>query len=232
LCDRACAGEAIEAWVVFDLDGTLIESEQIWADVRRRFVIDRGGHWNEGSAAAMIGMRTHEWARYIHNELGVGLAPGEIAQRVVERVVARLSECVPVLPGADAALKRLAKAFTLGLATSATLAVAKTALAKTGWERYFQVVVSADEVARGKPAPDVYLRALELLHAATARTAAVEDSANGIRSAYAARLVVIAIPNRAYPPDNAALSLATQVMNSLDDLSAAAVDRVLRERGG
>lgn len=205
--------------VIFDLDGTLIESEQIWRDVREAFVREHGGRWHSGAQAAMIGLRTDEWARYIHDDLRVPLEPDEIAKEVVAQVAARLHD-VPVLPGADAALERLARDFRLGLATSAALPVAQTVLERTGWRKYFAVVVSADEVPRGKPAPDVYLRALELLQADPARTAAVEDSANGIRSAHAAGLRVIAIPNHEFPPDAEVLALASRVLENLDQLNA------------
>ena len=175
-------------------------------------------------------MRTSEWARYMHDDLGVALAPDAIAEQVVNAVARALVKHMPVLPGANAALIRLAAAFPLGLATSAARPVAETALARTGWNKYFQVVVSADDVARGKPAPDVYLRALELMNADPRRTAAVEDSANGIRSAYAARLAVIAVPNREFPPDREALSLATRVLDSIGELDVATVDAVLQHR--
>lgn len=211
---------------MFDLDGTLIESEQIWRNVRHEFVVANGGYWKPDAAAAMIGMRTDEWARYMHDELGVALAPSEIAKRVVESLAERLKN-PPVLPGADAALRRLAGEFRLGLASSAALEVAQTVLTATGWDALFAVVVSADEVPRGKPEPDVYLRALKLLDADPSQAAAVEDSANGIRSAYAARIAVIAIPNHTFPPDAEALSLASRVVANLDDLDAALIRDVL-----
>lgn len=210
-------------WVIFDMDGTLIESEQIWRDVRRDFVLAHGGRWHDGAQQKMIGMRTAEWASYIREDLNVGLPPEKIADEVVDGVVERISEEVPVLPGADAALARLGSAFSLGLATSATLRVAQTVLAKTGWDKFFAVTVSADAVQRGKPAPDVYQRALQLLEADPVRTAAVEDSSNGIRSAHAAHLAVIAIPNREFPPDTQALALAERVISNLDSLDVALV---------
>jgi HAD superfamily hydrolase (TIGR01509 family) len=172
-------------------------------------------------------MRTEEWAQYIHGKLRVNIETGEIAERVVHKVVERISTHVPVLKGADGALERLAAAFRLGLATSATLVVAQTVLAKTGWNRYFPVIVSADAVPHGKPAPDVYLRALQLLIADPARTAAVEDSANGIRSAHAARLPAVAIPNRAFPPDAGALALAARVLSDLDEVQADTIRDIL-----
>jgi HAD superfamily hydrolase (TIGR01509 family) len=213
--------------VVFDLDGTLIESEQIWRDVRRDFVTANGGRWDDSAQRAMMGMRTIEWATYIHEKLGVALAPEVIAERVVAAVARRL-EHPPVLPSADAALARLAPRFRLGLASSAALAVAQTVLHATGWSRFFEVVVSSDEVERGKPAPDVYVRALALLAADPPSAAAIEDSANGIRSANAAGLAVIAIPNRAFPPDAGTLALASRIVANLDALDVSLVDGVLR----
>lgn len=204
--------------VIFDLDGTLVETEQVWRDVRREFVLSHGGRWHDDAQATMIGMRTAEWADYIHGDLGVALAPHEIAVLVVDGVVASLRKDVPILPGAPAALERASREFRLGLATSAARPVADIVLEKTGWSKYFEVVVSADDVARGKPAPDVYLRALELMHAKAADTEAVEDSTNGILSAHAAGLRVIAVPNHEFPPKPEALALATRVIPDLDAL--------------
>lgn len=204
--------------IIFDLDGTLVETEQIWRDVRREFVETHGGRWHDDAQATMIGMRTGEWADYIHDDLGVALPPHEIAHLVVDGVVAALRKNVPILPGAEAALERASRNFRLGLATSAARPVAESVLATTGWNRFFEVVVSADDVTRGKPAPDVYLRALELMHADPASTEAVEDSTNGIHSAHAAGLRVIAIPNREFPPTTEALALAARVIPNLDAL--------------
>lgn len=202
--------------IIFDLDGTLVETEQVWRDLRRDFVLTHGGRWHDDAQARMIGMRTAEWADYIHDDLGVALPPDEIARLVVDEMVATLRKHVPILPGAEAALQHTSRDFRLGLATSAARPVAETVLEQTGWNRYFDVVVSADDVASGKPAPDVYLRALELMHAKAADSEAVEDSTNGIRSAHAAGLRVIAVPNREFPPTPDALALATRVIPNLD----------------
>lgn len=212
--------------MIFDLDGTLIESEQIWRDVRRDFTIANGGRWRDGAQEAMIGMRTVDWARYTHDDLGVGLPADTIAQRVVAGVIHRLRD-VPPLPGATAALERIGAAFTLGLATSAAREVARAVLERTGWRRRFAVVVSADDVAHGKPAPDVYDRALKLLGADASRSVAVEDSSNGIRSAHAAGLAVVAIPNREFPPDAAALALAARRLANLDALTVSMIREIV-----
>lgn len=214
-------------WVVFDLDGTLIESEQIWRNLRREFVAEHGGRWTEDAQRAMMGMRTQEWANYMHEVLKVPLAPREIERRIVERVSAELSKKPPILPGADAVLVRLSGAFVLALATSSAYPVANAVLAATGWSKYFTVVVSADSVHRGKPAPDVYILALELLKADVARSVAIEDSGNGIRSAHRAHLSVVAIPNREFRPDAGSLALASRVLDHLGELSVATVCSVI-----
>ncbi len=220
---------ASPAWVIFDLDGTLIESEQLWRDVRRDFVIESGGRWNDDAQRAMMGMRTDDWARYMHETLGVPLSPDAIKDRIIDRLTAQLSKSVPILPGADAALARLAGVFELGLATSSAYPVAQVVLDVTGWKKYFATVVSADSVERGKPAPDVYLRTLALLGADAARTAAVEDSANGIRSAHAAGLAVVAIPNREFPPGSDALALATRTIEHLNELDAPMIRELIAD---
>lgn len=211
------------AYVIFDLDGTLVETEQVWRDVRQEFVTSHGGRWHDDAQATMIGMRTGEWARYIHDDLGVAMPEDEIAKRVVAGVVGALHGNVPELPGAQAALERLGAAFRLGLATSAARPVADAVLDTTGWKRFFETVVSADEVERGKPAPDVYLRAMQHMRVEPEHGAAVEDSTNGIRSARAAGLAVVAIPNREFTPDPSALAVASLVLQNLGGLGVSAI---------
>ena len=214
--------------VVFDLDGTLVETEQVWHDVRLEYVTEHSGRWNDRAQQTMMGMRTQEWAAYIRTELNVRESESTIARDVLNGVIARLSRHIPILPGANEALERLSNAFRLGLATSAALPVAQSVLKETGWDKKFEAVVSADEVARGKPSPDVYERALELLGADAARSAAIEDSTNGLRSAVAAGLVTIAIPNRSYPPEPSALALAARVISTLPELDVPLVRDVLQ----
>jgi HAD superfamily hydrolase (TIGR01509 family) len=213
--------------VIFDLDGTLVETEQVWRDVREEFVAANGGRWHDRAQETMIGMRTTEWARYIRDGLGVSLSTEEIAERVVAGVVAALAADIPILPGAQAALERLAQAFPLGLATSAARPVAETVLERTGWKRFFEAVVSADDVERGKPAPDVYLLALKIMKKNPSGAAAVEDSRNGIRSAHAAGLAVVAVPNREFPPDAQTLALASRVVPNLDALEPSLVCEIV-----
>jgi HAD superfamily hydrolase (TIGR01509 family) len=126
---------------------------------------------------------------------------------------------LPLLPGATAAVGSLGAEWPLGLASSSNRNVIDLVLDLAGIAGEFAATVSSEEVQRGKPAPDVYLEAARRLGVDPAACAAVEDSTNGIRSAHAAGMVVIAVPNRDFPPEPEALDLAAVVLDSLEDLS-------------
>ena len=211
------------AAVIFDLDGVLIDSEEVWNDARRQLTEEAGGAWREDAQQAMMGMSSVEWSRYMHEQLGVPLSPAEISAAVVQRLERLYRERLPLLPGAREAVTSLAARWPLALATSANRGLIALVLELTGLGPSFQATVSSEEVARGKPAPDVYEEAARRLARPAAGCAAVEDSANGIRAAAAAEMYVIAIPNRAFPPEPAALARAALVLPSLQALTPAAV---------
>ena len=212
----------IEA-VVFDLDGVLIDSEPVWEQVRRGLVTERGGHWAADAQRRLMGMSTPEWARYLSEDLGVGLPPGEVAALVTGRMAARYREHIPLLPGAADAVRRLAARWPLGLASSAPAVLIETVLQAAGLRPDFQVTMSTEQVPRGKPAPDIYLAVAGRLGVAAASCAAVEDSSNGLRSAAAAGLRVIAVPRPQYPPEPDALAQAGLVLPGLGALTPDAV---------
>jgi HAD superfamily hydrolase (TIGR01509 family) len=205
--------------VVFDLDGVLLDSEQVWDEVREQLAHERGGRWHERAQADMMGMSSSEWSRYMHDVIGLAEPPTEISDEVVRRMRARYAERLPLLDGAVEAVRRLAGRFRLAVASSSNRPLIDAVLAATGLDEAFEVTVSSEEVPRGKPAPDVYLEAARRLGVRPEDAAAVEDSANGIRSAYAAGMRVIAIPNRRYPPVDDALALADVVLDSLAELT-------------
>jgi HAD superfamily hydrolase (TIGR01509 family) len=210
--------------VVFDLDGVLLDSEQVWDAAREQLVRERGGRWHERAQRDMMGMSSQEWSRYVHDELGVPDPPEEISAEVVRRLVRLYREHLPLLPGAHEAVERLAQRWPLGLASSSNRELIDLALELGGLASYFQATVSSEEVGRGKPAPDVYLEAARRLGVDPSRTAAIEDSHNGIRAAKAAGMRVVAIPNRHFPPDEDALAQADVVLDSLAGLTADAVE--------
>jgi HAD superfamily hydrolase (TIGR01509 family) len=207
------------AAVVFDLDGVLLQSEEVWDAVRERYVRKAGGRYDEEVQRAMMGMSAPEWSRYLHGEAGVRADPEDINRDVVERMLEAYRRELPLLPGAVEAVRRTAESFPLGLASSSNREVFEAVLDLAGIADCFSATVSSEEVARGKPAPDVYLEAARRLGVEPERCAAVEDSHTGIRSAKSAGMRVVAIPNASYPPDDEALELADAVVRSLDDLT-------------
>jgi HAD superfamily hydrolase (TIGR01509 family) len=211
------------AAVVFDLDGVLVDSEPVWEQVRRGLVAERGGRWLPDAQRALMGMSTREWAAYLSRDLGVGLPPDQVAAVVIDRMAARYRERVPLLDGAVAAVRRLAARWPLAVASSAPPALIETVLEAAGLRDRFAVVMSTEQVPRGKPAPDIYLAVAAGLGVAPPECAAVEDSSNGLRSAAAAGLHVIAVPQPRYPPDPDALAAASLVLPSLAGLTEDAV---------
>jgi HAD superfamily hydrolase (TIGR01509 family) len=209
--------------VVFDLDGLLLDSEQAWDGGRRALVAEHGLDWPDDATAAMMGMSAPEWSAYVRDRLGVPLPPEEISQRVVAHVLHGYDERLPLLPGAGEAVARIAERWPVALASSSNREVIDRVMAAAGWGEIFSTWVSSEEVARGKPAPDVFLEALRRLGVDAADAAGVEDSHNGILAARAARLRVIAVPNREFPPGPNALAAADVVLASLDELTPAVI---------
>jgi HAD superfamily hydrolase (TIGR01509 family) len=208
---------AIEA-AVFDMDGVLVDTERDWDGARRSVAEALGGTWSPHATTDMIGMSAPEWSAYMHDALGVDAEPAEINRRVVAEMLDRVGGGPPLLPGAAEAVRGLAARWPLGLASSANREVIDAVLDASGLASLFSATVSSEEVARGKPAPDVYLAAAEALGVAPSAAVAIEDSANGIRSAAAAGMLVVALPNAHYPPSAEALELADVVIESLAEL--------------
>jgi len=203
--------------VVFDLDGVLIDSEQVWDDVREALAHERGGRWHEGAQRDMMGMSSPEWSRYMHERIGLAEPPEEINRIVVERMLERYAEGPPWLPGAIDAVRRLAADFVLGLASSSNRELIDRVLEAGGIAACFRATASSEEVAAGKPAPDVYLEVARRLGVDPQECTAIEDSHNGIRSAKAAGMRCVAIPNAHFPPGEATAE-ADAVVASLAEL--------------
>ena len=210
--------------VVFDLDGVLLDSEQVWDDAREQLAKERGGRWHNQAQKDMMGMSSTEWSRYMHDTIGLPEPPQEINREVVERLAKSYRAHLPALVGGREAVERLAARWPLGLASSSNRELIDLALELLGVEDLFAATVSSEEVARGKPAPDVYLEAARRLGVDPTRAAAVEDSQNGILAAKAAGMRVVAIPNSHFPPDESALAEADVVLDSLAGLTAEAIE--------
>jgi HAD superfamily hydrolase (TIGR01509 family) len=211
--------------VVFDLDGVLLDTEELWNEARRQIAEERGGRWRDDAQRAMMGMSSPEWSEYMHEVIGVPDPPEEISAEVVKRLESLYRERLPLVPGALEAVQRIGDVWPLAIASSSNRPLIDLFLELTEADDLFRATVSSEEVARGKPAPDVYLDAARRMGAEPTSCAAIEDSENGIRSAEAAGLRVIAIPNRVFAPSDDALSLAQVVLRSLDELTPEAVTR-------
>ena len=213
--------------MVFDLDGVLVDSEPIWAAVRERYTRRRGGRWFDGAEAAMKGMSAPEWARLLHEELDVAGDPEAIAAEVADEVAAVYRKDLPLIPGAVDTVRTLAARWPLGLASSANRSLIELVLGSTGLVETFSIVVSSEEVGRGKPAPDVYIEAARRLDVKPERCLGVEDSSNGIRSALAAAMKVVAVPCAGAPVPGDVLARCAAVLDRVTQLTPALADRLL-----
>ena len=205
--------------VIFDLDGVLIDSEPSWNAAKEALVRETGGRWREDAPRVMMGMSSPEWAAYLRDQLGVPMDVDAISDDVVRRMMDAYRTELPLLPGAGKAVRALAARWPLGLASSSNREVIDLVLELSGFGDCFRVALSSEEVERGKPAPDVYLAVARELDADPARCVAAEDSSNGIRSAAAARMTVIAVPNPHYPPSPDALSLAAASVDVVGEIT-------------
>jgi HAD superfamily hydrolase (TIGR01509 family) len=221
---------AIEA-VVFDLDGVIIDSEESWEEVRRAYAAEHGRQFLPDSQERMMGMSTGEWSRHLAVDVGIGVPPEQVATDVLDRMAVRYRSALPLVPGAVEAVRRVADRFPLALASSSARILIDQVLESAGLTDAFRVTLSTEEVARGKPFPDVYLEAAKRLGLRPAVCAAVEDSSNGLRSAAAAGMTVIAVPHGVYPPAPDALAAAALVVTDLDELTAEAVANLKPEPG-
>ena len=212
--------------VVFDLDGVIIDSEEVWEEVRRGYVAEYGREFLPDSQDRMMGMSTGEWSRHLAEDVGLPRTPAEVAADVLGRMAERYRAALPLIPGSVEAVRRLGERFTLGLASSSARILIDQVLATAGLTDAFQVTLSTEEVPRGKPYPDVYLTAVEKLGLAPAVCAAVEDSSNGLRSAAAAGLAVVAVPHGVYPPAPDAIAGASLIVSDLGSLTVEAIDRL------
>jgi HAD superfamily hydrolase (TIGR01509 family) len=209
--------------VIFDLDGVIVDSEQVWDEVREQYTVEAGGRYSETATRAMMGMSSTEWSTYMAEELALPGSPEEINAAIVQRMLARYGEAPPLIDGAADVVRRIAQSVPVAIASSSNPELIEVVLRVAGLADVVRETVSSQEVARGKPAPDVYLEAARRLGADPTRSTAVEDSHNGIRSAKEAGMRVFAVPNPHFPPGDDALALADVVLGSLDELT---VDRL------
>jgi len=216
--------------VVFDMDGTLTDTEHVWDVVRRGLAEAEGLPWPAEASRAMMGMSTQEWSAYLSDVVGLAGDADDAARRTISAMVAHYEAGLDLLPGAVAAVRRMAGRWPVGLASSSPRVLIDAAVHAMGLDGVFGTTLSTEELQAGKPSPDVYLEACRRLGADPVRSVAVEDAHNGILSARAAGLAVIAIPPHFNPPPAKTLALADLVLDSLDELTADRVSALLEAR--
>ncbi|MEV0901875.1 HAD family phosphatase [Actinoplanes sp. NPDC049802] len=209
--------------VVFDLDGVIIDTEGVWEEVRRGYVAEHGREFLPDSQDRMMGMSTGEWSAHLADEVGVPRTAAEVAVDVLDRMAARYRQALPLIPGSVETVRALGARYRLALASSSARILIDQVLETAGLTGAFEVTLSTEEVPRGKPAPDVYLTAVGKLGLTPEVCAAVEDSSNGLRSAVAAGLTVIAVPHGVYPPAEDALAGARLVVGSITEVTPEAI---------
>ncbi len=211
--------------VIFDLDGTLTDTEHLWDLVRREMAAEDGIVWPEDASRAMMGMSTQQWSAYLSEVVGFPGTTDELAQRTIAGMLQHYRDGVQVLPGAIEAVHRMQAKWPVGLASSSPRVLINTAVDVLGLSEVFATTVSTEELGgAGKPAPDVYLEACRRLGVEPGRAVAVEDAHNGILAAKAAGMAVIAVPPHFNPPPASALAVADAVLDSLDELSVELVE--------
>jgi HAD superfamily hydrolase (TIGR01509 family) len=213
----------IEA-VIFDLDGVLIQSEEVWDEVREKMTHDLGGTWHANASRDMMGMSSPEWSRYMKEQLGVGLTPKQINEEAVQRMQAAYAGHLPLIPGAMEAVERMAARWPLGLASSSNRPLIDKVLEVSCLAEYFQATVSSEEVERGKPQPDVFLAVAHQMAVDPVSCAAIEDSHTGVQSAHSAGMAVVVMPNQAFPPGEEVIRLAESVVGSLPELTVELIE--------
>jgi HAD superfamily hydrolase (TIGR01509 family) len=210
--------------IVFDMDGVLVDSEIWWDEVRQAFAARRGKTWTTDDRAAVMGRNSLGWARVMRDRLHLDETPEAIADEVVDAMVARFdADGAPLIDGAVTTVRRLAATYPLGVASSAHSRVIEAALRTAGLRDAFRSVTASDEVAHGKPSPDVYLLAAQRLGVSPPACLVVEDSLNGVLAARAAGMIVALVPNEAVPPAPGAADAAHVRLRTIAELDPAAI---------
>jgi HAD superfamily hydrolase (TIGR01509 family) len=187
-------GDRPEA-VLWDMDGTLVDTEPYWIESEFELVEKYGGQWSTEHALNLVGSDLIDSGRYIREHGGIDLEPAEIVEELLDRVVERVERRVPWQPGALELLADLrANGVRCALVTMSYRRFVAPILAGLP-EGTFEAVVTGDAVSRGKPHPEPYQTAAALLGVDPARTLAIEDSNTGARSAESAGCTVLVVPN-------------------------------------
>jgi hypothetical protein len=189
------------AAVLWDLDGTLVDSENYWLSSEKQLAAEHGYDWTEQDGLDLVGFSLFESGEIIRVKIGSQLTVLEIIERLTMDVVEQLKTSIAWRPGAQELLSELrAAGVKTALVTMSFRNMAELVVNSIGFEA-FDVIVAGDEVEFGKPHPEAYLKAAELLGVEPGQCVALEDSLTGLTSAERAGTVAIGIPNVSHIPE-------------------------------
>lgn len=209
------------AAVLWDFDGTLVDTEPYWIRTEFELIEGLGGSWSEAQALQLVGNDLLVSGQMIVAQTGIPLTPAEVVDRLLDGVIAQIRERIPWRPGARELLADLRRrGVPCGLVTMSYRSFVAPVLEALP-EGTFACVVTGEEVARGKPDPEPYRRACELLALEPGACIAVEDSVPGAGSAAAAGVPVLVVPAHVPVPDAAGRVVAAELPTDLDGLAAA-----------
>ncbi len=201
--------------VIFDMDGLLIDSELYWDQARREMASEAGKDWNAEDHQATMGVSTRAWVDYMIRRLELSLAPEQVQNHIIEKMVQFYNQRIPYLPGAVEAVELASRHYLTGLASGSAQRLIDAVANDAPMRGKFKAIVCADRVSKGKPAPDVYLEAARQLGTRPEHCVCLEDSANGILAGKAAGTKVIAVPDARFPPREEVLAQADVRLGSL-----------------
>jgi len=194
----------IPAAVLFDMDGTLVDSEHYWLSSEQELAASAGKLWTEQDGINMIGMSLYDSSRLIKQKLELEIPAEEIIDRLTNSVISKLETSLPWRPGAEALLREIRSAgIPTALVTMSMRRNADAVVSRMGFDA-FDLVIAGDEVTHGKPHPEPYLKAAEKLGVDIADCIAFEDSISGLHSAEASGAIAIGVPNLVQIPSNPA----------------------------
>ena len=219
----------IEA-IIFDMDGVLVDSEVYWDKSRVEFAKDRGKTWTDEFQRLAMGRSTVGWAQVMQEKLKLDESIDEIIAEMKARVIAHYEKRMPTRPGAIESVHHMKQHYRVGLASGSPTEIIKAVMRITGLDQVFEVMVYGDGIARGKPAPDIYLEAMAQLGVTAPVTVGIEDSANGLRSLKAAGMLAVAAPSPDYPLPADILALADAHISRLADFNIDLIRQIEKNR--